>query len=210
MARYCENRRTGITVDESSSVMRFYGKCADYGNERVIEANHMMRVFGFKATCCDPAYDERMPGHVLEEHGIEPILSSTRPKDGTLLGRLILLDNPKLATAESPDELRVWSNVYRTSKLGLESRYSLEDWRTTQRAFGGRCVYCGSVPLQLEIEHFIPVRLGGGTTISNIVPACHDCNAIKRSSHPYDLLPERVYASIAGKLLELESGKAKA
>lgn len=33
----------------------------------------------------------------------------------------------------------------------------------------------------MELEHVVPISSGGAHDISNIVPACHDCNASKRA-----------------------------
>lgn len=41
------------------------------------------------------------------------------------------------------------------------------------------CAYCGSDD-RIEIEHVRPISKGGAHDISNIVPACHKCNASKR------------------------------
>ena len=46
------------------------------------------------------------------------------------------------------------------------------------------CRYCGaSAPdVALEVDHVIPVVLGGGSTPSNLVTACEDCNRGKSST----------------------------
>lgn len=46
--------------------------------------------------------------------------------------------------------------------------------------FGNRCAYCGSNGY-MELEHVVPISKGGAHDISNIVPACHGCNASKRT-----------------------------
>jgi 5-methylcytosine-specific restriction endonuclease McrA len=45
-------------------------------------------------------------------------------------------------------------------------------------AFNQCCAYCG-VTGDLEIEHVVPISRGGQHCLSNIVPACHDCNSNK-------------------------------
>jgi hypothetical protein len=48
--------------------------------------------------------------------------------------------------------------------------------------FGGRCAYCGR-PItikEMQADHFLPhVGAGGGDEMSNLVPACRDCNRLK-------------------------------
>jgi len=42
---------------------------------------------------------------------------------------------------------------------------------------GADCHYCGFTAT--EIDHVVPVSRGGGVALSNLVPACHECNAQK-------------------------------
>ena len=42
----------------------------------------------------------------------------------------------------------------------------------------GRCVYCGA-PDAAEIDHIQPWARGGTHDVSNLVPACVDCNSSK-------------------------------
>lgn len=46
---------------------------------------------------------------------------------------------------------------------------------------GFRCAYCGSNPLQthLRVDHVVPVVEGGTDDPTNLITACHDCNAGK-------------------------------
>lgn len=51
--------------------------------------------------------------------------------------------------------------------------------------FGYACAYCGKPDHradELELEHVTPISRGGDHHLSNIVPACHQCNMSKRSS----------------------------
>lgn len=78
---------------------------------------------------------------------------------------------------------RVKDQCRAAQKLGLVSDLTHEQWMQTLQYFKWRCAYCMKKDFQL-IEHFIPLKLGGGTTISNCVPACIACNARKRDAHP--------------------------
>jgi hypothetical protein len=48
------------------------------------------------------------------------------------------------------------------------------------------CRYCGAAAPEatIRIDHVTPVSLGGTDDPSNLVAACHDCNAGKTSSNP--------------------------
>lgn len=54
----------------------------------------------------------------------------------------------------------------------------------------GHCYLCGSfVPYeQFEVEHKIPLTAGGSNDISNLYCSCHDCNNMKGSIAPKDLM----------------------
>jgi len=42
------------------------------------------------------------------------------------------------------------------------------------------CVYCGNED-DLTVDHVVPISKGGENTLSNVVPACSDCNNKKRA-----------------------------
>ena len=46
------------------------------------------------------------------------------------------------------------------------------------------CRYCRSTENPLKVDHVTPVALGGKDDPSNLVAACHDCNAGKSSTSP--------------------------
>lgn len=50
--------------------------------------------------------------------------------------------------------------------------YLLEKW-------GRKCAYCGVEGIPLEKEHIVPRTRGGSNRISNLCPACEDCNRRK-------------------------------
>jgi hypothetical protein len=43
---------------------------------------------------------------------------------------------------------------------------------------GNGCDYCGFPAT--EVDHIVPVSRGGGLALSNLAPACHECNHEKR------------------------------
>lgn len=56
-----------------------------------------------------------------------------------------------------------------------------------------RCLYCG-VNQTEESDHFVPLDLEGPDDMSNLVPACRDCNRGRRGKHrrdPHEWLLER-------------------
>ena len=60
---------------------------------------------------------------------------------------------------------------------GLVHDLTNAQWRATIGVFRGVCVYCGQ-PWEHQ-DHVVPISLGGGFTLGNIVPACGPCNISK-------------------------------
>lgn len=71
-------------------------------------------------------------------------------------------------------------------RRGCYVKFDLRDEKNAYDACGGRCAYC-KTPVEfsvVEFDHFIPVKLGGKTEISNMLPACKTCNRSKRDKMP--------------------------
>ena len=64
---------------------------------------------------------------------------------------------------------------------------SLEQWLQTLADFNWMCAYCKACKFQV-LEHFLPVNIAG-TTAKNCIPACYNCNSIKRDRTGYALYP---------------------
>lgn len=47
------------------------------------------------------------------------------------------------------------------------------------------CRYCGRRAQTLHIDHVIPIRMAGKSTLSNLVTACSECNRRKGGRTPY-------------------------
>jgi len=92
----------------------------------------------------------------------------------------------------------MYSNLSRTNGTQLVRTLTLPQWIATLDYFRWKCAYCQKEPYQ-AFEHFIPMSLGGGTTVDNCVPACARCDGTKASKHPDNVtgIPrediERVY-----------------
>jgi hypothetical protein len=83
----------------------------------------------------------------------------------------------------------------RAPKPGGPNRYALNarpnSWRVPEKTGGakeriireanGRCYYCGAKvdPGTLELDHVMPVSLGGARWAANLVAACRECNRKK-------------------------------
>jgi 5-methylcytosine-specific restriction endonuclease McrA len=79
--------------------------------------------------------------------------------------------------------------LYAAYKYGKPATLTLKEWLQTLNHFNWTCVYCGQ-RRYTDIEHFIPVARGGGTTRDNCVPACRCCNVRKKGHNAFDIFPE--------------------
>jgi len=72
--------------------------------------------------------------------------------------------------------------------------YTHSDIKQRFLDFNNECAYCGS-DRALTRDHFIPVFTGGADVISNIVCACHSCNASKRDNDPHEWYAKQPFYS---------------
>lgn len=68
--------------------------------------------------------------------------------------------------------------VRRARKYKTVSDLTHDDWLDTLEYFNNECAYCGRKE-DLQQDHFIPVKNGGGYEKVNIIPACPFCNQSK-------------------------------
>lgn len=72
---------------------------------------------------------------------------------------------------------RVSSHNKRADKRDQPGDLSSVEWAFLLAHHGFRCAYCGQV--YESIDHIIPISNGGGTTFTNVLPACQECNEKK-------------------------------
>lgn len=90
------------------------------------------------------------------------------------------------------EERRVTQNLLRAAEMNLSTTLTLTEWLMTVNHFNSLCAYCQSRPLE-EMDHFIPLQAGGGTTFKNCVPACETCNGRKNRMSPEGLSLTRLF-----------------
>ena len=77
-----------------------------------------------------------------------------------------------------PEKSRIYNHRCKATSNRLACDFTFEQWNNTKQHFDNCCAYCGKEKY-LEQDHFVPVSKSGGYTISNIIPACKDCNNSK-------------------------------
>ncbi len=91
---------------------------------------------------------------------------------------------PHCHSAQHVRELaRVRYHLERAQERGLPATLTLGQWLATVGHFDGLCAYCLARPFS-DLEHFVPLVAGGGTTAANCVPACAHCNGAKHAIDP--------------------------
>ncbi len=80
---------------------------------------------------------------------------------------------------------RIRNQLRRAHNAGLEATLTLSQWLKTIDDFSGLCAYCQLQPFT-QMEHFVPLSAGGGTTVGNCIPVCAECNSRKSRRHPYE------------------------
>jgi 5-methylcytosine-specific restriction endonuclease McrA len=70
---------------------------------------------------------------------------------------------------------------------------ALADWKALVAYEGNVCVCCKQPSPRLEIDHIVPVALGGGHDLANVQPLCRRCNASKHT----DIIDYRTWIPLA-------------
>jgi 5-methylcytosine-specific restriction endonuclease McrA len=98
-------------------------------------------------------------------------------------------NNPDKLHAQSRDWYRrnapvlVMRCINRQKRIKNGDQISVEDWKNIKSFYGNKCLCCGRTSVKLEIDHVIPLSLGGTHSIDNIQPLCRSCNARKNAKH---------------------------
>lgn len=73
------------------------------------------------------------------------------------------------------------------------------DWKQCLIYFNNSCAYCGTheddTKGVLEKEHIVPLSKLGSFDVSNIIPACHTCNASKGNREMKSWFKSRTFFS---------------
>ncbi len=96
---------------------------------------------------------------------------NTRRQRVTVNGRSI---RPRL------ERKRVNDNNRRARRHGQRGDLAVAEWMLLLFVHEFKCAYCGR-PYQ-TMDHIVPLANGGGTTLTNILPCCRECNEKKGES----------------------------
>lgn len=71
--------------------------------------------------------------------------------------------------------------IYRARKMGVFTTLTTSEWKGIVESYDHRCVYCNKKLTRVELDHVVPISMGGGHTADNVAPACRGCNASKNN-----------------------------
>jgi 5-methylcytosine-specific restriction endonuclease McrA len=86
---------------------------------------------------------------------------------------------------ENPDQFKAIAINRRARVAANGGRISGAEIKAIITRQKGKCACCGE-RAKLEMDHIIPVALGGGSEASNFQGLCRSCNARKNAKHPID------------------------
>jgi 5-methylcytosine-specific restriction endonuclease McrA len=99
--------------------------------------------------------------------------------------KIKVLERKRSMYFADPGAARAQGRIRRGTRRARERQgggsYTTAEWRALVENYGGRCAYCGTITEKLEVDHRVPLSLGGANTIDNILPACADCNRRKHT-----------------------------
>jgi 5-methylcytosine-specific restriction endonuclease McrA len=90
--------------------------------------------------------------------------------------------------AEYPEKKRMRMLARRYKKKTNGGSLSPKEWQEVLNKYGNKCLGCGATGVKLEVDHVIPIKLGGRHAADNVQPLCRSCNAHK-SAHTIDYRP---------------------
>jgi hypothetical protein len=96
---------------------------------------------------------------------------------------------------QQSDRYREMQVIYQHKRRALRRSarhvpYTARDKAQRFAEFDNSCAYCGAVVDKLHADHFIPLILKGSDSLSNLLPACHSCNARKNRLDPFHVVSE--------------------
>mgnify|MGYP000882079715 CR=1 FL=1 len=102
--------------------------------------------------------------------------------------RIVSRESKRRAKERNPELYRAKQAIQfhrrRCEKKGYPSDVTVEDWLALLDVFGRACPFCGGKPAVLDLDHLMPIHLGGYNVVGNIVPICRPCNAQKSRKAP--------------------------
>lgn len=96
-----------------------------------------------------------------------------------------------------PESNKLSTSARRAKLKKAKGKFTLKQWREKIAFWGHRCYLCKAslVNKTIQIEHRKPISRGGANWLSNVAPACSDCNKSKSNKTEKEFLEWRRNAS---------------
>jgi 5-methylcytosine-specific restriction endonuclease McrA len=92
----------------------------------------------------------------------------------------------------NPEKVQVWVRNRRAKLKGSKGSHTLDDIKALMESQSGKCVYClCDIRLSFQVDHIVPVALGGANDKVNLQLLCKPCNLDKRDKDPVEYLKTR-------------------
>lgn len=109
-------------------------------------------------------------------------LSCARAREWNRKNREKQKENLMVWLAENPNKRKEYDSKRRAHIMNAPGNgVSSNDWKYIIGLFGEKCQKCGRADT-IELDHIVPLVLGGAHDISNIQPLCKSCNCKKSAS----------------------------
>lgn len=81
----------------------------------------------------------------------------------------------------NPEKSREYANKRRAIKEASGGVFTIKEWQKLKQFYDFRCLCCGKKEpeIELNIDHVVPLKLGGKNSYENIQPLCRECNSSK-------------------------------
>lgn len=92
----------------------------------------------------------------------------------------------------NPTAVCVRQSRRRARKRGAEGNHTKEDVADILKLQKGKCAYCRTkLSAKFDIDHIVPLYLGGSNARTNLQIACVPCNRSKSAKHPIDFARQK-------------------
>lgn len=78
-----------------------------------------------------------------------------------------------------PDSILERTRNRRARRNYIEGKITRTEWKELLVKYNNKCLCCGRNDVKLELDHVVPLALGGKHNIHNAQPLCRTCNAKK-------------------------------